>query len=80
MGIVGAKIGEFVAVGAELVFTALNEVGIKENSVFVAAEFTLCLFMIVSRSEFLGGVSFAVESCGLSLSISLTLLIKSFHC
>ena len=62
MGTVGAKIGELVAVGAELVFVALNEAGIKENSVLVAAEFTLCLFMIVSRREFLGGVSFAVVS------------------
>ena len=62
MGTVGAKIREHVVVGAELVFMALNEEGIKENSFFVAAEFTLCLFMMVSRSEFLGGVSFAVVS------------------
>ena len=62
MGTVGAKIGELVAVGAELVFVALNEAGIKVNSVLVAAEFTLYLFMIVSRREFLGGVSFAVVS------------------
>ena len=62
MGTVGAKIGELVAVGAELVFVALNEAGIKENSVLVAAELTLCLFMIVSSREFLGGVSFAVVS------------------
>ena len=62
MGTVGAKIGELVAVGAELVFVALNEAGIKENSVLVAAEFTLCLYMIVSSREFLGGVSFAVVS------------------
>ena len=75
----GAKIGEFVAVGAEFVFVALNEAGIKENSVLVAAEFTLCLFMMVSRSEFLGGDSFAVVSFELSLSSSLTLLRKSFH-
>ena len=67
--------------GAELTFVALNEDGINENSFFVAAEFTLCLFMMVSRREFLGGDSLAVVSFELlSLSTSsLTLLRKSFH-